>query len=329
MTGPFDIVTCHTPGEISRYPAPLLGDFDPVVIERHQPDCHLMVQLPDGALTARVSLWWKNSPPLEDHKIGCIGHFAAAESVSAQEVLNAACRQLTNQGCTLAVGPIDGSTWRRYRFLTSRGEEPQFLMEPDNPDDWPTYWTKTGFEVLASYFSALNKNLTFEDPKVMRAGKRLAEQGIQLRNLDLENYHRDLQAIYDLSLDAFVGNLLYTPLPETEFFAEYETIQSRIRPELVLLAEMDNQLVGYLFAIPDWLRGPETDTVIIKTVAILPHRKVSGLGAWLVANAQIAARELGYTRVIHALMHENNVSRRLSARYAKPFRSYTLFKKQL
>ena len=36
-----------------------------------------------------------------------------------------------------AVGPLDGSTWRRYRLVTERGVEPPFFMEPDNPDDWP------------------------------------------------------------------------------------------------------------------------------------------------------------------------------------------------
>lgn len=41
------------------------------------------------------------------------------------------------------------------------------------------------------------------------------------------------------------------------------------------------------------------------------------------------ARALGFTRAIHALMHETNKSRNLSAHYAKTIRRYTLFSKKL
>jgi len=38
---------------------------------------------------------------------------------------------------------------------------------------------------------------------------------------------------------------------------------------------------------------------------------------------------MGFTRAIHALMHETNKSRNLSARYARTIRRYTLFSKRL
>ena len=54
-----------------------------------------------------------------------------------------------------------------------------------------------------------------------------------------------------------------------------------------------------------------------------------GLGNLLMARCQEAARALGFRRVIHALMHETNHSLKLSSRYAKPFRRYTLFARRL
>jgi L-amino acid N-acyltransferase YncA len=71
------------------------------------------------------------------------------------------------------------------------------------------------------------------------------------------------------------------------------------------------------------------DTVIVKTVAVLPGRRLAGLGNVLVARCQQAARALGFRRAIHALMHESNNSRNLSAHYAKPFRRYTIFARDL
>jgi hypothetical protein len=42
-----------------------------------------------------------------------------------------------------------------------------------------------------------------------------------------------------------------------------------------------------------------------------------------------AAQSLGFTRAIHALMHQTNKSRNLSAHYARTIRRYTLFSKRL
>ena len=90
--------------------------------------------------------------------------------------------------------------------------------------------------------------------------------------------------------------------------------------------------VGFVFALPDLMqkrRGETLDTVIVKTVAVLPGRRQAGLGSVLVALAHDGARRLGYRRSIHALMHESNQSLNLSAHYARPFRRYTLFAKEL
>lgn len=309
-------------------PSAQLPAFDRAVIARHRADEHLLA-VENGVVTARASLWWRETPMLDGARAGAIGHYADTGSESAVALLDTACARLKTEGCRVAVGPMDGNTWRRYRWLTERGTEPPFLMEPDNPDDAPAHWQAAGFSALASYFSALNENLVYEDPQVARAGERLARSGVTARPLDAARFEEELRRIYDVSVCAFPENFLYTPLPEAEFFAQYAAVRERVRPELVLIAEHEGRAIGYVFTIPDWLRGAATETVIVKTVAVLPGRANAGLGTWLVARTQIAARELGYRRAIHALMHESNNSRNLSARYAKPFRRYTLFARAL
>jgi len=42
-----------------------------------------------------------------------------------------------------------------------------------------------------------------------------------------------------------------------------------------------------------------------------------------------SARDLGFRRAIHALIHETNVSRTISGRSARTFRRYALFSRQL
>lgn len=318
-----------SPEEAARWPIAGTPPFDPANIARQAADAHVVVLSDDEAPAARASLWWRETPALDGRKIGAIGHYAANREDDARWLLDAACRRLAEQGCERAVGPMDGNTWRRYRWLTGRGEEPAFLMEPDNPDAWPWHWQAAGFTALASYFSALNSDLAYEDAQVARGGERLHRAGVTVRPLDPGQFEEELRKIYAVSVRAFPGNYLYTPLPEAEFLAQYAAVRERLRPELVLLAEHAGQPAGYVFAMPDWLRGAAMDTAIVKTVAAIPGRNYAGLGTWLVARAQIAARELGFRRVIHALMHESNNSLNLSARYARPFRRYTLFSRAL
>jgi L-amino acid N-acyltransferase YncA len=226
---------------------------------------------------------------------------------------------------------MDGNTWRRYRAVTERGVEPTFFLEPDNPDTWPGEWQAAGFEPQAAYFSGLNPDLSRDDPQVTRAGERLMSRGMRLRTFDAKDFEKELRIIYDLSVRCFTSNFLYTPISEAEFLAQYSAIREMIRPELVMIAEMEGEPVGFVFAIPDVLqkhRGP-IDTVIVKTVAVLPERRCAGAGVWLVQEANRAARNLGYRRAIYALMHESNNSLNISARFGAPFRRYTLFARKL
>jgi GNAT superfamily N-acetyltransferase len=309
---------------------PRLPPFQGDKCRAHGCDAHL-VSRREGGIVARCSLWWTSVPPHPGEQLGVIGHFAAADAKSSRELLEAAALELAKRGCTLAVGPMDGTTWRRYRLVTERGTEPPFLLEPDNPDEWPTWFTQSGFTPLARYFSALNSNLTIEDPRIPRTAERLEKSGIQLRRLAIEQFEVDLRRIYEVSRISFQKNFLYTPIAESEFLSQYGSIRTQVRPELVLLAEQEGRTVGYIFAIPDLAqarRGP-IDTVILKTVAVLPGRSWAGLGNLLVARCQQAARALGFTRAIHALMHEDNNSLNLSGHYAQPFRRYTLFARDL
>lgn len=304
-----------------------LPPFDTAQCGRHRCDAHA-VAIHDNLVTARCSLWWNSTPSLPDERVGVIGHYSDASSSAARELLDAACAELKSRGCTIAVGPMDGNTWRRYRFITERGDRSSFFLEPDNGDSWPLHWVGSGFTSLARYFSGWVDDLSVEDPQVSRAGERLQSRGLALRPLDAAHFERELELIYEISTRSFTDNFLYTPVTRAEFIAQYIAIQKYVRPELVLIAEFGSEPVGYVFAVPNQAQTP-VDTVIVKTVAVIPDRRSAGAGVWMVQEAHRAGRALGFRHGIHALMHESNNSLNISARFGKPFRRYTLFSRRL
>lgn len=309
-----------------------LPPSDPGEVARHNADAHRVWFDAAGEPQARCSLWWQNAPSVSGRKLGVIGHFAATNVAAATALLRDACRELAAHHCTQAVGPMDGTTWRRYRFITRRGEEPAFFLEPDNPDTWPQYFERAGFSPLSYYQSTLVERLDYEDPKSVHAEQLLRPQGIFLRPLELARLDDELREFYRLTLASFAKGFLFQPLPEAAFRADLGSLRPLLRPELILVAMHNGRAVGYVFNLPDITaaqRGQPVDTVILKTLAVVPDRAYAGLGRWLTQQTHRTARQLGYRRVIHALMQEGNPSLSLSARYARPIRRYTLFSKSL
>src|SRR3990170_9113257 len=124
--------------DLARFCAVPGGEsLTPEIVQRHKADDHWMMVDRGGRVLARCSLWWSATPSFDGRRLGRIGHYAAAIPEAATQLLRLACARLAAQGCAMAVVPMDGNTWRRYRAVTERGTEPSFFLDPDNPDDWP------------------------------------------------------------------------------------------------------------------------------------------------------------------------------------------------
>ncbi len=314
---------------------PLYKDFAPQKLNAQHADHHCLLRDETGQVLARCSLWWNKVPAYHKYRVGLIGHFAAAGADAALQILSHAEQLLAARSCDYVIAPIDGSTWHHYRLVIEAGDEPVFFLEPHNPADWPQYFRRAGFDILSSYFSALATDPGSTDPRIAPALRRLQDRGIRLRTLRLECFDTELESIYEISIRSFSANFLYTPISRQEFMQQYQAVRPCVRPELTLIAEHEGRPAGFVFALPDLNQatradhGRTIDTAIIKTVAVLPGRRYAGLGRVLVAEAQRRAALAGYKRVIHALMHEDNVSRNISRHYARPMRRYALFGKEL
>jgi hypothetical protein len=297
----------------------------PAELAREQPDAHLVL---DGG-SASCSLWWRDSPEHEGHRVGAIGHFGADNAESGATLLADACARLAARGCRLAVGPMDGNTWRSYRLVTERGEAPSFFLEPHTPAHWPQCFQRAGFAVAATYRSSVQEDLRFDDRRLQLVERRATRAGVRIRTLDLAHFERDLSDIHEVALAAFAGAFLFSPIGRSEFLAQYARILPHVRPELVLIAEQSGTPLAFAFGVPDAFEPARGTTVILKTVATRPGLAYTGLGHLLVARGARHAAALGYRRAVHALMHETGRSRAWSAGYGEVFRRYALFSRSL
>jgi len=282
----------------------------------------------DGAC---ASLWWESVPHSEDGKVGLIGYFYASSVEAGCGLLRLACDRLREVGCELALGPMNGSTWRPYRLVLGNHGRPSFFMEPKNPEEWVESFKSAGFSVDSDYTSAV-VDLGVGGPDLDRIRRDFAGMGLRMRPLHADRYLAELEAIHALSVEAFANNPWFTPQSFDDFRGGYERLQEHIVPEFVLAAECGDRLEGFVFGLPDLnaLAAWRKPALIVKTLAVHPRSRFRGLGTILVDEVQKRAREAGYEEAIHALQHVGNPSVRLGGRFNPiVFRHYALFRRRL
>jgi GNAT superfamily N-acetyltransferase len=296
-----------------------------------QPDGRVILTDGGGRVMAHAALWWRETPPWNSRVVGTIGGFAAIDRDAALRVLEGAVAQLRKVGCDLAVGPMNGNTWRRHRFVTGSDGRGPFLLEPRNPVDWPGWWDAAGFGVLSRYSSSA---MPLDGSETLPAAvtRRLERSGVTVRALDAARFEEELRRIHAISLEAFAGNFLYVPLEEEAFLATYQKVRSWIEPDFIRIAERDGRPCGFVFGIEDHearARG-EDPALIVKTLAVDPTAKCPGLGSLLVDELHRIGRQNGFTEAIHALQHEDNRSLKITDRHqGRAIRQYALYSKLL
>lgn len=290
------------------------------------PDARVFLTNSNGEIAAHAALWWRDTPLLEGQRVGAIGGFAAGDAEGARHLLAAAADRLRAAACRVAVGPMNGNTWRRHRFVVESDGRAPFLLEPRNPPEYPGWWKSAGFEVLSAYSSSLMKlGGTAALPDAVR--RRLERAGVVVRRLDLSKYDEDLRVIHGLSLKSFSTNFLYTPLAEEEFVIAYQKVRSLTDPDFVRIAERNGVPCGFVFGVPDLGENP---ALIVKTLAVDSASRCGGLGSLLVEELHRAAEAKGLSEAIHALQHESNSSLKITGRHqGHAFRRYELFAKLL
>ncbi len=280
-----------------------------------------MSKLPEhldvGDASCRI---FRRPPSWNDQRTAAIGEFRCADAAAGAELLSRACTMLGAEGFEALIGPMDGDTWHSYRLVTESDGSPPFLMEPVSAAHDGQAFSVAGFAPISAYVST---RASLED--ALR-GQSNGVEDVVIQAWDGTDAERFLAELFELSLSSFAANPFYKPISRDAFLALYRPILPFLDPRLVLLARDADGLAGFLFGVPDLAEGEQPRTVIVKTYA----SRRRGVGRQLLDTFHRGAGDLGFTGVIHALMHENNQSLSSSRRYgAQVFRRYALMGKRL
>ena len=150
--------------------------------------------------------------------------------------------------------------------------------------------------MLAHYYLALNTDLLQQDPGLSDVSRRALSLGISVRPLCMDRLREELTGVHALTIECFRDAFLFAPICRDDFLAHYLELSTKVQPGLILLAEQSGRLIGFIFAVPDLLqagRGVAIDTMVIKTLAVHPEFRGTGVGRLLAARCHEAAYGLG------------------------------------
>ncbi len=263
--------------------------------------------------------------------VGMLGLYEAIEGTNQDlitQMIDAACEFLSEAGCRVAIGPMNGSTWFDYRFSVPGGGRP-FFLDAYNPDGYLGHWLHVGFAPMEHYQTYAIERDRFGFSRVEKFSRRMSDRGVTLGPVDSENLTDVLPDIHELCLKAFTDNPLFTPIDFDEFQELYRPVGNLVDPRWALIARDGNErLLAFAFAFPD-LFDTRRRSLVIKTVAVRRGGSATGLGAWMTELLHQRAHEQGMDRIYHALMHEHNASTKIHSKSSRVYKQYVLLGRSL
>ena len=291
------------------------------------PSCH--VALLDDVPVGRFAIYINDALSYQGEKAICLGAYHCIDDnfVSDGMLRYAAdiCESLRYKHI---IGPMNGSTWHRYRF--AKGDvEKSFFLDVNNPDYYNQQFISAGFGVIAEYCSNLDENLSHDPSALEKMEKHFQSKKAKLRNIDLEQLESELFKIGKFSNLAFGDNFLFTPIAEEKFVGMYKQLKQVMDPRFIWIVENEeNEIESIFFAIPD-ITNQESKNLIIKTIAVKKNSPFRGIATFLSRKLNMIASTQGYDNIIHALMIKGNESLNASKKYGVEMKNYALYGKTL
>lgn len=238
--------------------------------------------------------------------------FGNFESINNQKVVDFLFSELKrialSKGKTTIIGPMSGSTWYDYRIAIPNNN-PLFFTEFFTPPYYNEILQKTGFSCLAKYKSTHATTYEVDEKKLEQCNKLFNEKGVTVRNLDLNNFEKDLEQIFLVSLEGFKNNFLYSPIAKEEFMQKYLPLKQLIDPATVFLVFDGEKCVGFSMSLINLL-NKEKKQLVMKSAARLPDYKYKGLGTWFNELTKRGAKQRGYKELIPAFIIDDSISER-------------------
>jgi GNAT superfamily N-acetyltransferase len=280
---------------------------------------------------------------------GFFGFFECEnDPASAEALLNTARQWLLQRGTKVIRGPVSPSTNYECGLLVDGFESDPMVMMTYNPPFYAALMDSMGLRKakdLLAYFTPVN---TIEMRKIERVADRaLASSGVRVRQINVKDFAAEVERVWKVYNSAWERNWGFVPMTREEFALMGKEMKQILKPELVLIGEVKDRVVGFALALPDVNQALKPaggslfptgllkilyyqrliSSVRVLALGVVEEYRSSGLAAGFYATLVRNARKLGFANCEMSWILEDNVlmNRSLQVMGAKRYKTYRIY----
>jgi GNAT superfamily N-acetyltransferase len=304
----------------------------------------------EGKVVGRIAaIINRNHDKFHEEKAGFFGFFESIDDVEVtRALLETARRWVFDRGAKFLRGPVNPSTNYECGMLVDGFDSQPMVMMAYNARYYPGLMEKVGLSKAKDLYAYLSNANTIEMKKIDRvAAKALKATGVRVRPIDMKKFQSDVERVWEVYGAAWQHNWGFIPMTREEFFLMGKEMKMILKPELVLIGEVGDRVVGFALALPDVNQAlkPANGSLfptgllkilyyqrLIKNVRVLAlgvveEYRATGLAAGFYATLVQNARKLGFGDCEMSWILEDNVlmNRSLEVMGAQRYKTYRIY----
>ena len=313
-------------------------------------EAEFFVAKKDGQVAGRVAaIVDKAHNRFHEENAGFFGFFECInDQAVADALLQRAKRWVLDRGAKFLRGPVNPSTNYECGTLVEGFDSDPMVMMPYNPEYYPVLLEQAGLRKSKDLWAWLSNANTIDIKKIDRvADKAVKGNGVTVRPIDMKNFEADVENVWNVYNQAWERNWGFIPMSKEEFQLQGKEMKQILKPELVLIGEVEGRVVGFALALPDInqalkpAQGKLIPTGLIKilyyqrlvksvrvlALGVVEDYRASGLAAGFYATLVRNARKLGYGDCEMSWILEDNVlmNRSLEVMGARRYKVYRIY----
>jgi GNAT superfamily N-acetyltransferase len=187
--------------------------------------------------------------------IAFFGFFECERRLEVAAALLAAVESWARErGLEAVRGPMNPSTNYECGLLVEGFDRPPVLMMTYNPPWYQPLIEGAGYHKakdLHAYHSTVHDASLDRLTKLGQRAER-RNPGLYTRSAEMAHFDREVALIKELYNAAWEKNWGFVPVSDAEFDALAEQLKALVNPDLVRIAFMGDEPVGFILTVPDW-----------------------------------------------------------------------------
>lgn len=209
-------------------------------------------------------------------------------------------RVAKKRGISELKGPVNGSIWHQYRCISQTDGSMYFKSEPLSEVYYYKLLKQMNPTSEVAYYSATREKFDKVMGVIETELSTLKSSGFAIEELKNVRYEA-LLTIAQISRSVFRNSWGYTDLTDKEFLQLYSPDKLTIHLSKLYVLYKNRKIIGFCGTSKE-----DEQTLILKTICILPEYQGLGLGNALAYIIHLDAQKMGFKKVIYALIREGN-----------------------